>query len=101
MSKLIALVATAVLINGERTIIEPGQELPDLSEHDAQALTASGAAENQDDKAAQAKADARASKQTDAEFDAERERVQQEQASTATPGPGQPAKPAAKASTRR
>ncbi len=91
MSKLIAMVATAVMLGGVRTIIEPGQELPDLSEHDAQALTASGAAENQDDKAAQAKADARASKQTDAEFDAERQRVQQEQTSTATPEPSKPA----------
>jgi hypothetical protein len=85
MSKLIAMVATAVMLAGVRTVIQPGEELPELTPHDARELTASGAAENQDDKAAQAKADARATKQADAEFAAARERVQQEQASTADP----------------
>lgn len=42
MSKLIALVATAVMVEGVRTTIQPGQELPDLHEHDARELTASG-----------------------------------------------------------
>lgn len=92
MSKLIALVATAVIIGGERTIIQPGQELPDLSAHDARELTASGAAKNPDDEAALAKADKRAASKADAEFEAARQRVQQAQASTA----GQAAKPAAK-----
>ncbi len=45
MSKLIALVATAVLIDGQRTIIQPGEPLPDLSKHDARELVGSGAAE--------------------------------------------------------
>lgn len=85
MSKLIAMVATAVLVDGVRTIIQPGQELPDLSEHDTRELTASGAAENQEDKAAQAKADARANKQADADFVAARKRVQQEQAALPKP----------------
>ncbi len=85
MSKLIAMVATAIILNGERVIIQPGQELPDLSEHDARELTASGAAENQDDKAAEAKADAKAVKQADADFTAARKRVQQAQASTKAP----------------
>lgn len=92
MSKLIALVATAVIIGGERTIIQPGQELPDLSAHDARELTASGAAKNPDDEAALAKSDKRAASKADAEFEAARQRVQQAQASTA----GQAAKPAAK-----
>lgn len=92
MSKLIAMVATAVLIDGVRTIIQPGQELPDLSAHDARELTASSAAKNPDDEAALAKADAKTAKQADAEFAAARQRVQQEQASTAKPT----ANPAAK-----
>jgi len=32
---LIALVATAVLVGGERRVIAPGQPLPDLGERDA------------------------------------------------------------------
>ena len=85
MSKLIAMVATAIMMNGERVIIQPGQELPDLSEHDARELTASGAAENQEDKAAEAKADAKATKQAEADFLAARKRVQQADASTKVP----------------
>lgn len=92
MSKLIALVATAVFIGGERTTIEPGQELPELSAHDARELVASGAASNPDDDAALAKADKRVAAKADAEFEAARKRVQQAQASTA----GQVDKPAAK-----
>lgn len=83
MSKLIAMVATAVLIGGKRTIIQPGQELPELSEHDARELTASGAAKNTDVEAALARTDKRAAAKADAEFQAARERVQQAQASTA------------------
>ena len=85
MSKLIAMVATAVIVDGVRTIIQPGQELPDLNPHDARELTASGAAENQDDKDAEAKADAKAAKQAEADFVAARKRVQQEQASIKVP----------------
>lgn len=85
MSKLIAMVATAVLVDGVRTIIQPGQELPDLSEHDARELTASGAARNPDDEAALAKADAKTAKQANADFVAARKRVQQEQASLPQP----------------
>ena len=85
MSKLIAMVATAVIVDGVRTIIQPGQELSALTEHDAKELTASGAAENQEDKAAEAKADAKATKQAEADFLAARKRVQQADASTKVP----------------
>ena len=81
MNKLIAMVATAVVVNGTRTVIEPGQELPELSEHDARELVASGAASNPAVEAVQAKADKRVSAQADAEFEAARQRVRQEQAS--------------------
>lgn len=86
MSKLIALVATAVMVGGERTVIQPGQELPDLSKHDERELLQSGAAENPAEKAALAKADARAEAKTGAEFQAARERAMQERASTSTDG---------------
>lgn len=46
MSQLIALVATAVIIAGERTIIQPGQPLPELSNHDSRELVQAGAAQD-------------------------------------------------------
>lgn len=97
MSKLIALVATAVMVDGVRTVIQPGEELPDLSAHDERELLQSGAAENPADTAAQAKADARAKAAADAEFEATRQQVQQAQASTATAEDGKDAAPAAPA----
>lgn len=99
MSKLIALVATAVMVDGVRTVIQPGEELPDLSAHDERELLQSGAAENPVDTAAQAKADARAKAAADAEFQATRQQVQQAQASTAAAT--ETAKPAAKAAARK
>lgn len=82
MSKLIALVATAVMVNGERTLIQPGEELPDLNKHDQAELVAAGAArdparskKDQEDAAAAAAASA-------AEFETARAAVQAAQAST-------------------
>lgn len=43
-SVLIAMVATAVMVDGQRTIIQPGQDLPPLPEHDERELLESGAA---------------------------------------------------------
>ena len=43
-SGLIAMVATAVLVNGVRTIIQPGEALPELPEHDEKELLESGSA---------------------------------------------------------
>ena len=97
MSKLIALVATAVVLGGVRTVIQPGEELPELSKHDERELLQAGAAENPADTAAQAKADARAKAAADAEFKATRQQVQQAQASTATAEDGKDAAPAAPA----
>lgn len=94
MSKLNALVATAVLVDGVRTVIQPGEPLPDLSAHDERELLQAGAAENPADTAALAKEDARAKAAADAEFEATRQQVQQAQESTA------PAK-AAKAPARK
>lgn len=88
MSKnLIALVATAVMVDGVRTIIQPGEKLPELSPHDARELVQSGAAENPADTAALAKADERAQAAAAQEFEDARQRAQQAQASTeADPG---------------
>ena len=97
MSKLIALVATAVMVGGERTVIQPGQELPDLSTHDERELLQSGAAENPADTAPLAKEDARAKAAADAELEDARQQVQQAQASTATAEDGKDAAPAAPA----
>lgn len=87
MRELIALVATAVVVDGERIVIQPGQALPTLSSHDAQALVQSGAAQDraadvQAARAAQAEAD-----QAGAAYQAEREAVQAEAASTAQTAP--------------
>lgn len=103
MSKLVALVATAVLVDGVRTVIQPGQELPDLSAHDERELLQAGAAENPADTAAQAKANTRAAAAAAAEFEAARERAQQAQASTSTDAAAatDPTKPAAKPAARK
>lgn len=81
--KLIALVATAVMVAGVRTVIQPGEELPDLSTHDERELLGSGAAQNPEDVAAEAKADARAEAVTQKEFQDARQRAVEAQASTA------------------
>ena len=83
MSLLIALVATAVIVNGERTIIQPGQPLPELAPHHERELLQSGAAQNPADTAAQEKADARAEAASQRDFQEARDRVTAAQASTA------------------
>lgn len=85
MSKLIAMVATAVMVGGVRTVIQPGDELPELSAHDSAELVASGAAQDTTATAAAEKAQAKEEAQAAAEFKAARKRVQAEQASTAAP----------------
>ena len=81
--KLIALVATAVMVAGVRTVIQPGEELPDLSKHDERELQGSGAAKHPEDVAAEAQAAARADKGTQQEFQDARQRAVEAQASTA------------------
>lgn len=51
MSQLIALVATAVMVDGVRTVIEAGQPLPGLSDAAAAELVRAGAAADADVKA--------------------------------------------------
>lgn len=83
MSKLIALVATAVIVGGERTVIQPGEPLPDLGKHDERELLQSGAIERQADKDAIAKADAAAVAAAEADFAAARKRAEEEEAARA------------------
>ena len=85
--KLIALVATAVMVDGVRTVIQPGEELPDLGEHDEAELERSGAAEDPAKTAAAKKAEAKQTAAAAAEIEAARERVKAEAASTAAPAP--------------
>ena len=83
MAKLIALVATAVMVDGVRTVIQPGEELPELNKHDASELVASGAAEDTaKTKAAERQAAAEAAAAAK-EFEAARAAVQAAAASTA------------------
>ena len=83
MPKLIALVATAVMVNGVRTIVEAGAELPELNAHDEREQLQSGSAQNPEDLAAQARADEALQAQAAEDIAAARVRVQQQTASTA------------------
>lgn len=78
MSKLIALVATAVFVDGVRTVIQPGQPLLDISKHDERELVQSGAAQHPGDQAARDKADAKAVAAAEADFAQARKRAQDE-----------------------
>lgn len=83
MSKLIALVATAVMVGGERTTIQPGEPLPELSRHDERALTDAQAAQDPAKKAAEDTATERAVRRAEADFAAARKRTQEEEESRA------------------
>ena len=97
MSKLIAIVATAVVINGVRTVIQPGEPLPDLSKHDERELLKSGSAQHTGDQAALDKANAAAVAAAEADFAEARKRAEEEgrarqqanaEAKAATKAPG-------------
>lgn len=82
MPKLIALVATAVIVNGERTVIPPGGELPDdLPTHDVNELVGSGAAEDVAQSMREARKDELAEQAAQEEFQKARQKQLAEQAS--------------------
>lgn len=83
MSQLIALVATAVIVNGQRTVIQPGEPLPDLGAHDSRELTASGAALDPERASAAQRTDTLVLAAAQAEFERARKRERQEQESQA------------------
>jgi hypothetical protein len=79
MSKLIALVATAVMVDGVRTVIQPGEALPALSKHDERELLDGGAAQSPAAKAAEDKETEKAVKAAEADFEAARQRALDEE----------------------
>lgn len=87
MSKLIALVPIAVLIDGVRTKIEPGEDVPadTLSAHDLMELKSMGSIKDEDEEAAVAKKQARAEVAAGADFERERKAIAAANASTAPP----------------
>ncbi|MBF5006365.1 hypothetical protein [Diaphorobacter caeni] len=86
MSRLIAMVATAVLVNGERTVIQPGEPLPELPEHDEGELLANGMAMDPEKAAANDKAKKAEEAAALKAFQAAREKVKAEQESTQSSG---------------
>lgn len=84
-SGLIAMVATAVMVNGQRTIIQPGQELPELPEHDEKELVESGAALDPAAQAASDKARKQEEQFAQQAFQDARERAMAEKASITPP----------------
>lgn len=82
---LIAMVATAVIVDGKRTIIQPGQELPEIPEHDEKELVESGAALDVAAKAATDKAKQQEEQFAQQEFQRAREAAMAREASTAKP----------------
>ena len=75
MGKLIAQVATAVFVDGVRTIIQPGEALPRISKHDERELVQSGAAQHTGEQATLDEANATAVAAAEADFTEARERA--------------------------
>ena len=86
-SGLIAMVATAVIVNGVRTVIQPGEALPELPEHDEKELLESGAALDPEAEAATEKARKQEEQFAQQAFQEARERAMAERASTAVAEP--------------
>lgn len=101
MSKLIAMVATAVMVAGVRTVIQPGEVLPELTKHDEGELLDNGMAMDPEKHAANEKAKKAEEAAALNAFKEAREKVQEAQDSTATdanePGESDDAAASAKA----
>ena len=116
MSKLIAMVATAVMVAGVRTVIQPGEVLPELTKHDEGELLENGLAMDPEKHAANEKAKKAEEAAALQAFQAARENVKAALESTQSTGdesgssggsgaPGdqaaQQAKPVAKSATSK
>ena len=104
MGKLIAQVATAVFVDGVRTIIQPGEALPRISKHDEREIVQSGAAQHTGDQATLEEANATAVAAAEADFTEARERaLDQESARQQANEEADPsdATPAAKAARKK
>ncbi len=66
----VAAVMVTCHVAGERVIVQPGEPLPELPEHDVQQLLAMKAIRDPEADAAAAKADARVEKSAQADFKA-------------------------------
>lgn len=80
MSKLIAVVAVAVLIAGERIKFEPGEEVTGLNAVDTAELKRIGSIQDEDEVAAANKTAAAAENKASREFAKARKEVQASQA---------------------
>jgi len=76
MSKLIAVVAIALFIGGERTVIQPGEEVPDLNAVDTAELKRIGSIQDEDEVRADQKTAARIDAAAAGEFAKARKAVQ-------------------------
>ena len=74
--KLLALVAVAVLVNGERTTVNPGEDVTVLNPVDAAELKRIGAVQDEDEALANEKATASAETKANREFAQMRKSVQ-------------------------
>lgn len=83
MSRLIALVTVAAIVDGVRQDFAPGSELPKLSAHDTAELKRMGSIEDLDETAAAEKAAGRANAKAAGDFADEKKAVIAAQASTA------------------
>ena len=75
MGKLIAITAVAMLVNGERTTVNPGEEVTGLNPVDTAELKRIGAVHDVDELLADQKATDRADKSAGKEFAAARKAI--------------------------
>ena len=85
MSKLIAVVAVAMLVDGVRKEYQPGEEVPDLCAVDAAELKRIGAVYDEDELLASQKAADRSDKSAGKEFAAARKAIQATTAAVEAP----------------
>jgi len=83
MPKLIALVAIHTFVEGERVVIEPGEEVVGLPQIEVDELKLSGSLKDSDEEAAAEKAETKAATQAGGAFKAEKKREQERQAAAA------------------
>lgn len=76
MAKLIAITAVAMLVNGERTTVNPGEEVTGLNPVDTAELKRIGAVHDEDEQLVNQKAADRAEKSAGKEFAAARKAIQ-------------------------
>lgn len=81
---LIALVTVVTMVSGARKEFKPGEELPELSDHDKKALLAAGSIEDTDATAKSRKAEVAAEKKALKDFNDSKAAVQAAQESIAS-----------------